>query len=427
MAKKKETTSEQVQATSGLPARYIRQPYPISAMQADLSKQQIRLLIGMMQSIQEGVQRMFERGVNTDGQLLLFPELQKDSDTVEIEFKFSDIAVRKDAYSDIEMLAEKFKQMIFRYEDKEKGEVVLSNFVYKVAYPKRGSKRDKMRFVFTKEQAEVAFNFTKYSRYMLSVAAEAESKHTARIYMLITSARGFDGDGTGIFHWYVGYEELRRMLGCDEKDEHGRWQRKRQKLYKHFKFNILNVAQSELKQLADAGKADCWFEFVELPEGFTREPERFDFVVHLTALGRLGVPNCSVTASDLLDYQQPESSARKHTAGESAFDAKCSRCRKMMKQFFRLPPGNAQTLMGRVTPDNIDGLMSQMEEWKLQLDMGTLKWRTVPAAAQKSISNYLDDDAQPAEVITVPAADAAAAPAETASGNTNPFDDIETW
>ena len=291
MAKKKETkTQTEPQEEKDLPAvRYIRQPYPISAMQADLSKQQIRILVGMMQSIQDGVQKMFERGANENNQLLLFPDMQDDH--VNIEFKFSDVTSRPDAYRDVAVIAKKFMYMVLSYEDKEQGEVTLKHFVDEVTYPKRGSKRDKIRFSFTKKQAEAVFNFTMYSRYMLSVAAEAESKHTARIYMLITSARGFD-NGSGIFHWYVTYEELRRMLGCDEKvykddkDEKGHWVRKRQKLYKHFKADVLRVAESELKQLFDNGKCDCWFEFVELPEDFVGEPQRFDFVVHATPAGK---------------------------------------------------------------------------------------------------------------------------------------------
>ena len=301
MEQKKQKQNEPGQAVEvaqqNLPVRYIRQPYPISAMQADLSKQQIRLLIGMMQSIQDGVARMFERGPNVNGQLLLFPDMQKPTDTVEIEFKFSDVAVRPDAYRDIEMLAEKMKAMIFRYEDGERGEVVLENFVYKVAYPKRGSKRNKMRFIFTKEQAEAAFNFARYSRYMLSVACEADSKHTARLYMLITSARGFADEETGTFHWYVRYEELRRILGCDKQEE-GKWVRKSQKQYKHFKSNILRVAERELHQLADEGKSDCWFEFVELPADFSGEPQRLDFVCHLKEVGKIEAQSMTATTDN---------------------------------------------------------------------------------------------------------------------------------
>jgi hypothetical protein len=249
-------------------------------MQANLSTQQIRILVGMMRSIQDGVQEMFEKNQrNEDGQLLLFPEIYDDH--VSVEFKFSDVADRPDAYHDVQAIAERFMNMVFSYEDKEAGEVTLQHFVDEVTYPKRGSKRDRIVFSFTKKQAQTVFNFTKYSRYMLSVAASARSKHTARIYMLITSARGFERDDTGIFHWYIGYDELRRILGCDIKGADSRWQRKSQKLYKHFKADVLRTAQKELKEMADAGKSDCWFEFTELPEGFDGEPLRFDFLVHL--------------------------------------------------------------------------------------------------------------------------------------------------
>lgn len=282
MDKKKKTgTKAQDSKEKSLPMRYIRQPYPISAMQADLSTQQIRILVGMMQSIQDGVQRMFEQDKRDQGgQLLLFPEMQDDH--VPVEFKFSDVAVRPDAYSDVKVIAEKFMHMVFSYEDKDAGEVTLKHFVDEVTFPMKGSKRDRIVFSFTKKQAQTVFNFTKYSRYMFSVASGAKSKHTARIYMLITSARGFEQDGSGVFHWYVTYEELRRMLGCDEKDEHGKWQRKRMKPYKHFKAYVLRTAEKELKEMSDDGKSDCWFEFIELPEGFDGEPQRFDFVVHLS-------------------------------------------------------------------------------------------------------------------------------------------------
>ena len=282
MEQKKKTSAkaQQGETAKNLPARYVRQPYPILAMQADLSTQQIRILVGMMQSIQDGVQKMFENGKrNNNGQLLLFPEMQDDH--VNVEFKFSDVTERPDAYPDVQNIAEKFMHMVFSYEDKEAGEVTLKHFVDEVTYPKKGSKRDRIVFSFTRKQAQTVFNFTRYSRYMFSVASGAKSKHTARIYMLITSARGFEHDGEGVFHWYVGYDELRRMLGSDEKDEHGQWHRKRLKPYKHFKAYVLRTAERELKALADDGKSDCWFDFVELPENFDGEPQRFDFVVHL--------------------------------------------------------------------------------------------------------------------------------------------------
>lgn len=280
---------EQTKDKAGQPMKetrpkYLRQPYPISAMQADLSKQQIKILVGMMQSIQDGVQEMFERQKRVEGQLLLFPDMEDDH--VNIDFRFSDVVDRPDYYENVEKVAQKFVEMVFRYEDKEAGEVTLSHFVDEVTYPSKGSKRDKIRFSFTKKQAEKVFNFTMYSKYMLSVAFQADSKYTARLYMLISSARGYASAHQGVFHWYVSYQELRRMLGCDVK-EGNQWVTRSRKLYKHFKADILRVAEKELKALADEGKCDCWFEFVELPEDWKGQPKTLDFVVHLSEMGLL--------------------------------------------------------------------------------------------------------------------------------------------
>lgn len=277
---KKKTTSKRKAAPDNpkqLPMQYIRQPYPISAIQADLSTRQIRILVAMMKSIQQGVQQMFERGP-VNGEMLLFPELKDDH--VNIEFRFKDIAARSDTYPDVKLIAEKFMRLYFSYEDKQKGEITLAHFVDKVTFPMRNSKRDKIVFSFTREQAQAVFNFTIYSRYLTSVATSAKSKHTARLYMLFTSARGFEQDDNGTFHWYIGYEQLRRILGCDVKDDSGRWYRKRLKTYKQFKFAVLHTAQSELKSLADNGKSDCWFEFSEQPDSYEGEPRTLDFLVH---------------------------------------------------------------------------------------------------------------------------------------------------
>lgn len=276
---KKSLASASADGQKQLPMRYIRQPYPISAIQADLSTRQIRILVGMMQSVQDGVQRMFERGT-VNGQLNLFSDMQDDR--VNIDFKFSDVANRADTYHDVECVAKKFMEMVFRYEDKQKGEVSLAHFVDEITYPSRGSKRNKIRFTFTRKQAQTVFNFTMYSRYLMPVVMSSKSKHTARIYMLITSARGFKHDDSDSYHWYVGYEELRRILGCDDKDEHDHWYRKSQKLYKHFKSDVLHRAESELKELFDEGKSDCWFDFHEQPTNFDGEPKSLDFHVHLT-------------------------------------------------------------------------------------------------------------------------------------------------
>lgn len=284
MRKKNGTDSkdmEQVQVKA-LPVKYIKQPYPITAMQANLSMQQIKILVGMMQQIQDRIQD-FLSNKRQSGQLSLFEDV--DSPYVHIVFKFSDVVERPDYYKDAEKVAEQFMDIVFRYEDKEMGEITLTHFVDKVTFPTKGSKRDSICFTFTKEQAVQVFNFTMFSKYLKSGVFNTKSKYAARLYMLFSTSRGYEKDG--LFHYYIKYKELRRIFGCDEKTPRGTWQQVSQKEYKLFKSNILKTAQKEMKEMSEAGKCDCWFEYKELPEDWKGEPESFDFIIHLNEIGRL--------------------------------------------------------------------------------------------------------------------------------------------
>lgn len=261
-----------------LPAEYIRQPYPITAFQADLSIRQIRILAAMMKGIQDGVRKMFKQKAETR-QVKLFPDL--DAGYIYICVPFREVTDRSDTYVDVERVARKFMDMVFRYDDKQKGEITLTHFVDEISIPKPNGRRETIRFKFSQQQANVIFNFTMYSRYLMPVVMSAKSKYTARIYMLMTSAQGFKEKNSSTYSWYVGYDELRRIFGCDVKQPNGRWCRKTRKDYRHFKLDVLQVAQNELKKLADEGISDCWFDYKESPEDYIKEPKSLVFTIHL--------------------------------------------------------------------------------------------------------------------------------------------------
>ena len=143
--KTKSTTPSVPDDNKQLPAQYIRQPYPISAIQADLSTQQIRILVAMMKSVQDGVQKMFER-VHENSQLNLFSAIQDDR--VNIDFKFSDVASHAYAYADVEQVAKKFMQVAFRYEDNQKGSVIRRGAASATRYASR-SRKSRLRWSST--------------------------------------------------------------------------------------------------------------------------------------------------------------------------------------------------------------------------------------------------------------------------------------
>lgn len=293
--------------------KYIKQPYPITAMQANLSRQQIRILVGMMQQIQSRIQD-FLSNKKPSGQLSLFDDI--DSNYVNIEFKLSDVCDRPDYYKDTEEVAKKFMDIVFRYENKEMGEVTLTHFVDSVTIPKKGKYREgRVCFTFTKEQAMQVFDLTMFSKYIKSSVFSAESKYTARLYMLFSTYRGTEKDG--VFHCYITYNELRRILGCDEK-KGGKWHRENQKNYRDFKRNILKVAQEEMAAMSVEGKCDCQFEYKELPEGRRGEPESFDFIIRLNEIGRL--------ESSKAEAKKAEMDLREVLKGELKLtDRECSR------------------------------------------------------------------------------------------------------
>lgn len=266
---------------AGVPTKYIKQPYPVSEVRGDFTVQQTHILIEMMEQLQDKMeQRMNE------GQLLLFKDEDfDDNGRIHIDVKFSDVASRPDYYKEVEMLADRMMQMYIKSETEENGDgmVELEHFVSAVKYTKQGSRRNFIRFSFDKVQAKQLFNMARYSKYLKAVAKGAKNRYTARLYMLMTSTRKF-----GV--WNIRYDELRKILGCDDYDEKSKsFVCKKYPLYKSFKMAVLKTAEKELKALADAGESDCWFEYREhLPNGkSTGAPEILEFIIHTTSMGEI--------------------------------------------------------------------------------------------------------------------------------------------
>jgi len=277
--------AQKIKMDNTIPVRYIKQPFPISAMYGDLTLQQTHIVVEMMDILQEKVDKLFKVHKENGTEMILFSDEEFDEDGLaNIDVKFSSLASRPDSYRDVEKITAGLMSSFIKIEDEEAdGEVQLEHFLDSIRYPKKGSKRDVVRFRFTKPQARRIFNYKRYSKYLKHVARNAKSKHTARLYMLITTNRELG-------KWYVSYAELRRILGCDVYDEQKKeYVVKRCAQYKHFKSDVLRVAENELKELADNNLADCYFDFEEIfPHGKkTGDPEKFVFNIYKSQMGEL--------------------------------------------------------------------------------------------------------------------------------------------
>lgn len=266
-----------------LPAeQYVKQPYPVSALASDLSLVQTHILVEMMDSVSAKVNEMFNQG----GSKLLF----KDEDFIDgmahIDVDFRSLTNRPDSYRDVESVAVKMTHAQMEYiEEKPDGltKIVINAFE-SVEIPQDGNRRRGIiRFNLTKRQASSLFDFTRYSKYLKSVARSTSSVYTARIYMLITAWRKF-----GV--WDADYQELRKSLGCNAYNEQTKlWEQKKYREYRQFKRRVLKTAEEELKRLADEGTVDCYFDFDEvyLSGRVSAQPDKIHFTIHTTEMGRL--------------------------------------------------------------------------------------------------------------------------------------------
>ena len=293
MVKKSKDNKETKESKA--PVKYIKQPYPVSEVRGNFTMQQTHILVEMMDQLQEKIEsRMSEQ------QMQLFKDEDfDDNGQVHILVKFSDVVSRPDYYKEVEQLAKSMMQMYIKSEKEEEGSTVveLQSFIDKVSYTKKGSKRNYIKFSFNRAQVKQLFNLSRYSRYLKSVTKGAKNKYSVRLYMLMTSGRKFG-------KWNVSYNELRRIFGFDEYNAvNKKYEVVKYPQYKLFKAAVLKVAEKELRELAENGASDCWFEYEEhiTPEQLSaknkdgvvdieenrRKYLQFEFILHTTEMGAL--------------------------------------------------------------------------------------------------------------------------------------------
>lgn len=267
---------------------YVKQPYPVSAMQADLNLEQLRILAAVMMKLVLSVKGMF------DGEKRNLAHLCNENGRLEVAVRFSDVTDNPRCYLHVEQSAKAFMALYYRHEDKDRRIIELTHFVDRVHFPSDTKTRKYIMFEFTEEQAEKILDFNIYSTYLASVIYNINRKYAARLYMLFNSMRGYARNGCSTFHWYVDYGELRKILGIDEAISRTSVKQKAYKLYKDFKKRVLEESARELRELADEGRSDCWFEYREMPDDFEGHPERLDFTVHV----------CEEMGKELLDGKE---------------------------------------------------------------------------------------------------------------------------
>ena len=349
---------------------WIKQPYALSVMRGDLSLTQTHIMVELMGALQVKIND-FIAHMGEEGNAVFKEEDFNENGVAHVDVNLAAVSNRPDYYADVESMAYRLMGATIKRPEEVEGMKMmkLSHVFDSISVPfednERGRRKGFIRFYFNREQAKEIFNFTRYSKYIKAVARNSSSQYTSRLYMIITAYKKFG-------QWEVDYSELRKILGflAYEEDENGQWQwvEKKYTEYRQFKRRVLNTAADELRDLAEKGEADCYFDFQEIyPAGKKKgTPEKILFTITVSDLGR--------------EQNHSASFAKKLIAVED-----------FLKQDFGFRTSEIRQMLPRINDDNIDVFIAKMNEVKKYIDKEESKILDKKKYAFTALRNVIDD------------------------------------
>ena len=349
---------------------WIRQPYALSVMRGDLSLTQTHIMVELMGALQVKIND-FIAHMGEEGNAVFKEEDFDENGVAHVDVSLAAVSNRPDYYSDVESMAYRLMSATIKKPEKVEGMrmMKLSHVFDSISVPfednERGRRKGFIRFYFNREQARDIFTFTRYSKYIKAVARNSSSQYTSRLYMIITAYKAFG-------RWVVDYSELRKILGflAYEEGADGQWDwvEKKYTEYRQFKRRVLKTAADELRQLADQGEADCYFDFHEIypPGKKNGTPDKIVFLITVSDLGKL--------------QNQSSSYARKLHALEDT-----------LRDDYDFRPSEIRQLMQRVNDENLDVLLAKMTETTAYMAREAGKVRDRKKYLFTALRNVLDD------------------------------------
>ncbi len=383
--RKKASVSKKAQDESimkNLPqnVEWIKQPYALSVMRGDLSLTQTHIMVELMGALQVKINDFISH-MGEEGNAVFREEDFNEDGVAHVDVNLAAISNRPDYYSEVERMAYRLMATTIKKPEQVDGMKMmkLSHVFHDILVPFEDNERNRrkgfIRFCFDRTQAKDIFNFTRYSKYIKAVARNSSSQYTSRIYMIITAYKTFG-------QWEVDYSELRKILGfyVYEEVENGNWTwvEKKYTEYRQFKRRVLTTAAEELRELAEKGEADCYFEFKEIyPAGKKNgTPEKILFTITTSEMGKL--ENRSALLS-----------------------RKIIEIEDFLKKNFGFRSSDFRQFLSRINVDNVDLFIEKMHTVNEYIQKESSKILDKKKYAFSSLQNMFDDyeEASAVEII----------------------------
>jgi len=303
---------------------WLIQPIAVTMMRHDYSLIQIRILVSIVENLQQILHGILNNERSRQLELFKTNELDEDG-RMPIRLPFKALGVEANHYpqlrNSLKMLASIPVEIPYKSPEGKKFKKITN--LCDVYIPEDNSYNKYAVLKIDKSVAERLVSLELgYHRLGKQIVFNCKNRYTQRIYMFIES---WANKGRAV----IKTEEFRKMLRLEKS---------------YAKFSdvvrrVLKPAGDELKELADKGFCDCYFDFDKKYNHGQRggEPDELIFIIH-----------------------RPKTAMDKQLAEITQMQR--DRMAEMLTRHFDFTPANAKKLSNRVTGENYQDAMSKLTE-----------------------------------------------------------------
>lgn len=309
---------------------WLLQPIAVTMMRHDYSQVQVRILVSIVESLQNILQGMLNGGTSRQLDIFRSDELDEDG-RMPIKMPFKELGVSPSHYpqlrNSLKMLASIPVEIPYKTQEGRKYTKATNLCDVYIPEDNSYSKYAILKIDRTVAERLVSFDFG-YHRLGKQIVFACKNRYTQRIYMFIAS---WLDKGKAVID-PLGFRKMLRL-------------EKNYKKFPDFCRRVLDPARSELQKLAEDGFCDCWFDYDRLYLHGQRggEPDKLVFTIH-----RAGGP--------LTDQLAELTDAQRRYVGD------------MLVRHFAFNGEDAARLASRITPETyqaaVQKLMDLLERFK---------------------------------------------------------------
>lgn len=247
---------------------WLLQPIAVTMMRHDYSLIQVRILVSVVENLQSILHRILNSKASSQLEIFQTKELDEDG-RMPIKLPFKELGVDPNHYpqlrTSLKMLASIPIEIPYKTAEGRKYTKATNLCDVYIPEDKAYNKYAVLKVDRGVAERLVSLDFG-YHRLGKQIVFACKNRYTQRIYMFLAS--WIDKGGT-----VIKTSEFRMMLRLE----------KNYKKFSDFCRRVLDPAKSELKELADKGFCDCYFDYKKQYDNGQRggEPDKLVFKIYL--------------------------------------------------------------------------------------------------------------------------------------------------